>query len=93
MFCAFCSYFTFERRRSQVSYPGGMLYVMHTVPTRPNSCKIVLLVNVDRSDQLYLAPGESDLVNQNLAEHGHRSGVESLIVDAVSILNSLVLAR
>jgi hypothetical protein len=60
-------------------------YDTDIVFTRPNYCKIDLLVAVDRGDKLYLTPGELDLVNHNLAQHGYQGGVEALIEDAVSI--------
>lgn len=66
-------------------------YDTDIVFTLPNYCKIDLLVNVDRSDKLYLTPGELHLVNQNLFEHGFRGGVETLIADAVSIGQELGL--
>lgn len=66
-------------------------YDTDIVFTRPNYCKIDLLVNVDRGDQLYLTPGELDLVNQDLDAHGYRGGVEALIEDAVSIGQELGL--
>jgi len=67
-------------------------YDTDIVFTRPNYCKIDLLVNVDRGDQLYLTPGELDLVNHTLAEHGYPGGVEALIADAVSIGQELGVA-
>ena len=66
-------------------------YDTDIVFTRPNYCKIDLLVNVDRGDHLYLSPAELDLVNQSLSEHGYRGGVKALIEDAVSIGQELEL--
>ena len=60
-------------------------YDTDVVFTRPNYCKIDLLVSIDRGDKLYLTPGELELVNHNLAQHGYQGGVEALIEDAVSI--------
>lgn len=60
-------------------------YDTDIVFTRPNYCKIDLLVNVDRKGKLYLQPGELDLLNRNLSEYGYVGGITKLIEDAVEM--------
>lgn len=60
-------------------------YETDIVFTRPNYCKIDLLVNVDRGGTLHFQPDELELVNHNLEIHNYQGGVRRLIEEALAI--------
>jgi hypothetical protein len=66
-------------------------YDTDIVFTRPNYCKIDLLVNLDRRGKLYLQPGELEMVNRNLNEHGYIGGVQGLMADTLRIAREMDL--
>lgn len=47
--------------------------------SRPNYCKIDLMVNNLRGDNLFMQENELDLLKASLAEHGIRGGVQAVI--------------
>lgn len=53
--------------------------------TRPNYCKLDLMVNHDRSDNLFLQDGEVEMIRGILAEHGISRGLSGLIEMAQEI--------
>ncbi len=69
----------------QYDYPTDIVF------TRPNYCKIDLLVNLDRGGKLYLQDGELDMLNENLARHGYDAGVKGLITYAEELGRSMGL--
>ncbi|NIM94040.1 MAG: HAD family hydrolase [Anaerolineales bacterium] len=60
-------------------------YDTDVVFTRPNYCKIDLLVNLDRMGKLFLQPGELDLLNQNLNNCGYEGGITKLIEETIEM--------
>ena len=56
-------------------------YYFHTdiVFTRPNYCKIDLMVENDRGGQLFMQSGEMETLKTLLADHGIRGGLPDLI--------------
>jgi len=60
-------------------------YETDIVFTRPNYCKIDMLVNLDRCGKLYFQPGELDLVNELLGKSGYNKGISGLIDEAVNL--------
>ncbi len=60
-------------------------YETDIVFTRPNYCKIDMLVDLDRCGKLYFQPGELDLVNDMLRKHGYDKGIRGLIDYTVGI--------
>jgi hypothetical protein len=66
------------------------LLLEHDYPTdivfsRPNYCKIDLLVRHDRGDRLYLEAREIDIVNRLLETHGYGGGIRGLIADITTM--------
>lgn len=49
------------------------------VYSRPNYCKIDILVGVDRKDKLFLRPGELEAVNDLLRSRGWKAGLAGLV--------------
>lgn len=47
--------------------------------SRPNYCKIDLMVNNQRGDNLFMQENELDLLKESLVEHGIKGGVQALI--------------
>lgn len=47
--------------------------------TRPNYCKIDLMVNNQRGDNLFMQENELDMLKSSLKEHGIEGGLQSLI--------------
>lgn len=47
--------------------------------SRPNYCKIDLLVDLDRREKLFLQPGEIDLVSQRLKKQGYDKDIKGLM--------------
>jgi len=66
----------FEIHKELLSRYG---YETDIVFSRPNYCKIDLLVDLDRKDKLYLQPDEIDIVSMKLREHGYQKGIKGLI--------------
>jgi hypothetical protein len=60
-------------------------YETDIVFSRPNYCKIDLLVNLDRGGKLYFQASELDWVNQNLEANGFQGGMRTLLDKAVAI--------
>lgn len=51
--------------------------------TRPNYCKIDLMVHNDRGDNLFMQENELEILKQSLKEHGMYEGIQGLINLAV----------
>jgi hypothetical protein len=64
-------------------------YETDIVFSRPNYCKIDLLVNLNRGDALFLQPGEIDSVNRELARHGLEGGMQALIRRVLDLTKDL----
>lgn len=47
--------------------------------TRPNYCKIDLMVENNRGEQLFFQENELDILKKNLEAHGYESGLQGLI--------------
>lgn len=60
-------------------------YKTDIVFSRPNYCKIDLLVDIDRCGKLYFQPGELELVNELLQRQGYTKGISGLIDDMIEI--------
>lgn len=56
--------------------------------SRPNYCKINLLVDHDRKDRFNLSANEIDMVNELLEKHDFQGGLLSLLTKAKEIANS-----
>ena len=54
-------------------------YDTDIVFSRPNYCKIDLLVDLDRKGKLFLQPGEIDLVSQRLKKQSYDKGIKGLM--------------
>jgi len=54
-------------------------YPTDVVFSRPNYCKVDLLVSHDRGSNLYFQSGELDQVNDLLSLHGYAGGIRALI--------------
>lgn len=64
---------------STYQYPTDIVF------SRPNYCKIDLLVEHDRMGELYLHPEEIQSLNQALSEHGYKGGIQELIEEVIGI--------
>ena len=53
--------------------------------TRPNYCKIDLLVDINRSDKLFLQPDEVGVLQDKLLIHGVHGGIKYILDMAVSM--------
>lgn len=53
-------------------------YASDIVFTRPNYCKIDIMVGSDRGEQLFLQSNEIDAVNADLKRHGYDGGLRGL---------------
>lgn len=53
-------------------------YASDIVFTRPNYCKIDIMVNNQRGEQLFLQANEIDKVNADLKQHGYDGGLRGL---------------
>lgn len=53
-------------------------YASDIVFTRPNYCKIDIMVNNQRGEQLFLQANEIDKVNEDLKAHGYDGGLRGL---------------
>jgi len=60
-------------------------YQTDIVFSRPNYCKIDLLVNHDRGGKFYLKEGELEQLNNHLKSHGYLFGVKGLVEKALSM--------
>ena len=60
-------------------------YQTDIVFSRPNYCKIDLLVDLDRKGKLFLQPGELDLVSSKLKNHGYEEGIKGLMDYSVKL--------
>lgn len=59
--------------------------------TRPNYCKIDLLVNLDRGEALYLQPTEISQLKRELERHGFPGGIKGLMDEALEVSRSFGL--
>lgn len=72
----------FDIHQYLLEYHG---YETDIIFSRPNYCKIDLLVDLDRKGKLFLRPGEIDLVSKRLEASGYAGGIRQLMEFAAKL--------